>query len=92
MSVQIIKRNKNNESQIETIERVKNDAPQVSYNSEGRIAIRIPRYEGDTLLVFDRPLTKELIRFIKSAVQELPSTSCWCAECSKEFEENRLPF
>lgn len=87
MSVQIIKRRDCQSAKIETIERRKDDAPQISYSSEGRIAIRVPQHYGDALIVLDRPLSRELIRFIKSGIQETPLTASWCSECA-----NELPF
>lgn len=91
MSIQIIKRKDGELSQIETIDRIKSDAPQIAYNSEGRISIRIPHCQGDTLVVLDRPLSRELIRFVKNGISETPMNSSWCADCSKEFDES-LPF
>jgi hypothetical protein len=92
MSLQIIKRREMQKTEIETIDRIRDDAPQISYSSEGRIAIRIPQSSGDTLVVLDRPLTKELIRFIKNGVQELPTGQSWCSKCADEFNSQDLPF
>lgn len=92
MSLQIIKRRDGEKAEKETINRIREDAPQISYSSEGRVCIRIPQYEGDTLIVLDRPLSRELIRFVKNGISENPMHQSWCAECAKELEENRLPF
>ena len=92
MSVQIIKRREGLHAQVETIDRIKADAPQINYSSEGRICIRIPQYEGDTLISLNRPLTRELIRFVKNGIAENPLNSAWCDECAKEHEERQLPF
>jgi hypothetical protein len=91
MSMQIIKRQDGEKSQIETISRIREDAPQISYSSEGRISIRIPQYNGDTLVVLDRPLSREIIMFIKNGISENPMNSTWCATCAREHEDN-LPF
>ena len=90
MSMEIIKR-KSGDTTKETINRIKTDAPQIAYNSEGRITIRIPQGDGDVLIVFDRPLSKELIRFIKNGITELPDNSAFCQKCAEEFN-SRLPF
>lgn len=87
MSVQIIKRRNCQSAEIETIERIKDDAPQIAYNSEGRITIRIPQLYGDALIVLDRPLSREVIRFVKNGIQENPLNSSWCSQCA-----NELPF
>ncbi len=91
MTIQIIKRTDGKPSIKDTINRIKDDAPQISYNSEGRIAIRIPEYQGDTLIVLDRPLSRELIRFIKNGITENPMYSSWCVQCAAEHN-NELPF
>jgi hypothetical protein len=90
VSVQIIKR-LNNTTEKETINRVPNDAPQIAYNSEGRVSVRIPQIEGDTLIVFDRPLSRELIRFLKHGVVEGMEHQTWCSECARELPDD-LPF
>ena len=90
MSMEIIKRQTSGSTK-ETICRIKTDAPQIAYNSEGRISVRIPQGDGDVLVVFDRPLSKELIRFIKGGISELPSTTAWCSKCADEFN-NDIPF
>ena len=90
MSMEIIKR-LNKGTTKDTINRVENDAPQIAYNSEGRITVRIPQYEGDVLVVFDRPLSREIVRFIKSGISELPTASSWCCKCSTDMDMN-LPF
>ena len=89
MSIQIIKRKDGEKSEIETIQRVQKDNPQISYNSEGRISIRIPQHNGDVLMVLDRPMSREIIRFIKNGIQENPLNQSWCEECGKAFD---LPF
>jgi len=91
MAMEIIWRNPD-EVKKQSIQRVKTDAPQVAYNSEGRITVRVPLGSGDVLVVFDRPLSKELIRFIKSGITELPNTSTWCSKCATEFTDEGLPF
>ena len=91
MSMQIIKRFEGEILQIETINRTKNDIPQIAYNSEGRITVRIPKEQGDVLVVFDRPLSRELIRFIKNGITENPFNPTWCNDCSKELDDD-LPF
>ena len=92
MAIQIIKRHEGCKSQIETIRRAINDAPQISYNSEGRIVIRIPDNEGgDVLIVLDRPLSKELIRFIKNGIKENSAHSAWCKQCTAQLSDE-LPF
>jgi hypothetical protein len=91
MALQIIKRKDGEKADKETIDRIREDAPQISYSSEGRISIRIPQYEGDTLVVLDRPLSRELIRFIKSGIVEMPTSQTWCAGCANELN-NQLPF
>ena len=91
MALQIIKRTDEEPAVKETINRIPQDAPQISYSSEGRITIRIPQYNGDTLVVLDRPLSRELIRFIKNGIVEVPTASSWCAECAKEIDGG-LPF
>lgn len=91
MSMEIIKRQATGSTK-ETIRRIQTDAPQIAYNSEGRISIRIPQVDGDVLVVFDRPLSKELIRFVKGGISELPSTTAWCSKCSQEFNERDIPF
>lgn len=91
MSIQIIKRAEGHPSNIETINRIITDAPQIAYNSEGRISIRIPQCSGDVLVVLDRPLSRELIRFVKKGITESPQHNTWCGECAKEFEDD-LPF
>ena len=90
MAMEVIKRKCDGITK-ETIQRIKTDAPQIAYNSEGRITVRIPQHNGDVLVVFDRPLSREMIRFMKSGIAELPHTSAWCARCSQEFNEG-LPF
>ena len=90
MAIEIINRSSTGISK-NTISRLKTDAPQIAYNSEGRITVRIPLYDGDVLVVFDRPLSKELIRFIKGAITEMPESSSWCKKCADEFND-RLPF
>ena len=72
MSLQIIKRRDGEKAEKETINRIREDAPQISYSSEGRVSIRIPQYGGDTLIVLDRPLSRELIRFVKNGISENP--------------------
>jgi hypothetical protein len=90
MSVQIIKR-KYDGIDKETISRIKNDAPQIAYNSEGRVSVRIPQDVGDVLIVFDRPLSRELIRFLKYGVVEGMDHQTWCAECGRELSGD-MPF
>lgn len=90
MSVQIIKRTSEGTSK-ETISRIKNDSPQIAYNSEGRVSVRIPQDNGDVLIVFDRPLSRELIRFLKNGVIEGMEHQTWCAECGRELSDS-LPF
>lgn len=91
MALQIIKRVEGQPAQKETINRIKGDAPQISYSSEGRIAIRIPLFVGDTLIVLDRPLSRELIRFVKNGISENPMSSSWCDVCAQELD-NDIPF
>lgn len=91
MCMQIIKRKDGEKAEKETIYRIRDDAPQISYNSEGRISIRIPQCKGDTLVVLDRPLSRELIRFVKNGISENPMYQSWCAECAKEMQDE-LPF
>lgn len=91
MSLQIIKRKEGERADIETIDRIREDAPQISYSSEGRIAIRIPQYNGDTLVVLNRPLTRELIRFVKNGISENPMSPTWCSQCAREYEQD-IPF
>lgn len=91
MSLQIIKRIEGQVAIKETINRIREDAPQISYSSEGRIAIRIPQYQGDTLVVLDRPMSRELIRFIKTGITENPMNISWCASCAKELNDE-IPF
>ena len=91
MAMEILKRTSNGTTK-ETIRRIETDAPQVAYNSEGRITVRVPQCDGDdVLVVFDRPLSKELIRFIKLGINELPTTTAWCSKCCREFGK-KLPF
>ena len=91
MSLQIIKRT-NESTTKETISRVRNDAPQIAYNSEGRVSVRIPQDNGDVLIVFDRPLSRELIRFLKYGVVEGMDHQTWCAGCGQDLDNGRLPF
>jgi hypothetical protein len=91
MSMQIIKRIEGQTAEKDTISRIREDAPQIAYNSEGRISIRIPQYNGDVLVVLDRPLSRELIRFIKHGVSENPDHNTWCSECAQELSDN-MPF
>jgi hypothetical protein len=91
MSLQIIKRKDGERAEKETISRIREDAPQISYSSEGRVSIRIPQYEGDTLIVLDRPLSRELIRFVKNGISENPMHQSWCAGCANELND-QLPF
>jgi hypothetical protein len=92
MSVQIIRRSEGNMSEKQTFNRSRNDPPQIAYNSEGRISVRIPQSEGnDILIVFDRPLSRELIRFVKYGVVEGMERQTWCAGCGQELEDD-LPF
>jgi hypothetical protein len=91
MSVQIIRRIEGEKANIETIDSIKSDNPQISYSNEGRITIRIPQCNGDILIVLNRPLTRELIRFIKSGISENPLSLSWCHECAQNFD-NELPF
>jgi len=67
--------------------------PQIAYNSEGRMSIRIPHGEPDqdTLIVFDRLLTRSLIRFIKGAITEIPADGSYCNERALELT-NDAPF
>jgi hypothetical protein len=88
--MEIIRRQHGNTAK-EAISRIKTDAPQIAYNSKGRITVRIPQIEGDVLVVFDRPLSRELIRFVKNGVAEMPNTATWCATCANEFN-NDIPF
>ena len=90
MSMEIIKR-LSDETSKQTISRIKSDAPQIAYNSEGRITVRIPQCNGDVLIVFDRPLSRDLIRFIKSGIIEMPDRSSWCKKCAEELD-SRIPF
>lgn len=90
MSVQIIKR-LSNSIEKRTIDRIPNDAPQIAYNSEGRVSVRIPQHEGDVLIVFDRPLSRELIRFLKHGVIEGMERQTWCSECARTLDDE-LPF
>lgn len=91
MALQIIKRSEGHAATIETINRIREDAPQISYSSEGRLAIRIPRHDGDSLIVLDRPLSRELIRFVKNGISENPMNPSWCATCAREHD-NDIPF
>jgi hypothetical protein len=91
MSIQIITRHNGIKADIQTIDRVPGDAPQISYNSEGRISIRVPQFNGDVLVVLDRPLSRELIRFIKNGISENPMDPAWCKECATELN-NDIPF
>jgi hypothetical protein len=88
--MEIIKRRQDG-SEKETIRRIMSDAPQIAYNSEGRISIRVPQNDGDVLVVFDRPLSREIIRFVKGGIAELPNTTAYCSKCAEEFNEH-LPF
>jgi hypothetical protein len=90
MSMEIIKR-KSDGTTKEAIRRIKTDAPQIAYNSEGRITVRIPQLDGDVLIVFDRPLSREIILFVKNGISELPHTQTWCSECAQELNDH-LPF
>jgi hypothetical protein len=90
MSLQIIKRTSEGTNK-ETISRIRDDSPQIAYNSEGRVSVRIPQENGDVLIVFDRPLSRELIRFLKYGVVEGMEHQTWCAECGRELND-RLPF
>jgi hypothetical protein len=90
MSLQIIKRT-NEGTHIETISRLRCDAPQIAYNSEGRVSVRVPQDNGDVLIVFDRPLSRELIRFLKNGVVEGMEHQTWCAGCGQELSDH-LPF
>jgi hypothetical protein len=90
MSLQIIKRTSEGTNK-ETISRIRNDQPQIAYNSEGRVSVRIPQDSGDVLIVFDRPLSRELIRFLKNGVVEGMDHQTWCAGCGQELDD-RLPF
>lgn len=91
MSVQIIRRVEGYNSEKQTFDRSTNDAPQIAYNSEGRISIRIPQNDRvDVLIVFDRPLSRELIRFIKHGVVEGMEKQTWCAKCANELDD-KLP-
>ena len=88
MSIEVIKRLQCGKTK-ETISRIRNDAPQIAYNSEGRITVRIPQDDGDVLVVFDRPLSRELIRFIKNGVAEMPKSETYCHRCTEELA---VPF
>lgn len=68
--------------------------PQISYNSEGRIAIRIPlgTADTDTLIVLDRPLTVSLIRFVKNGIMEMPTAQGYCKDCAAKLNERDMPF
>jgi len=44
---------------------------QVSYSSDGRLAVRILQHDGDVLVVFDRPLSQLLIRFVKDGIMDM---------------------
>lgn len=90
MSVQVIERRKMLKDEIKTIDRIRNDAPQISYSSEGRLTIRIPQIGGDTLIVLDRPLSKLLIGFCKNAIIE-NSSQVYCKECQQAIDDE-LPF
>lgn len=71
-----------------------NTRPQISYNSEGRITIRIIHGEAehDTLIVLDRPLTASLIHFVKNGIVELPTTQGYCKECATSLHNGDLPY
>jgi len=90
MSMEVIKRLPEGATK-ETISRIRNDAPQIAYNSEGRISVRIPQGNGDVLVVFDRPLSRELIRFVKYGVAEMPAGESYCHNCTEELN-NSIPF
>jgi hypothetical protein len=42
--------------------------PQISYNSDGRMAIRIIQHNGDVLMVLDRPTSVLLIHFCQECL------------------------
>jgi hypothetical protein len=54
--------------------------------------VRIPQDNGDVLIVFDRPLSREIIRFLKNGVVEGMDHQTWCAGCGQELDNDRLPF
>ena len=84
MAMEILHRGKDG-TEKETIQRVSYDAPQIAYNSEGRLSIRVPQADGDVLVVLDRPLSSELIRFVKSGIVEIPHTPTY-------GDDELLPF
>ena len=52
---------------MEIIKRVQGDSPQIAYNSEGRITVRIPQSDGDVLIVFIGRYLKSLLGLLKAA-------------------------
>lgn len=61
--LQIIKRHEGHKSIIETVEKGR---PQISFNSDGHIVIRIiHEQEKDSLVVLDQDVSLELLSFIR---------------------------
>ena len=77
MSLQIIKRRDGEKAEKETINRIREDAPQISYSSEGRVCIRIPQYEGDTLIVLGGVMAGEAYHNGRDWIRN----ECYLKEC-----------
>lgn len=63
--IEIIKRNEGHKSLKEVIDKGKG---QISYNSDGRLVVRVIHdNDRDTLIVFDERVSNQIIRFMKDA-------------------------
>lgn len=63
--IEIIKRNDGHKSLKEVIDKGKG---QISYNSDGRLVVRVIHdNDRDTLIVFDPHVSSQIIRFVKDA-------------------------
>ncbi|MEW8957813.1 MAG: hypothetical protein AB2448_01685 [Moorella sp. (in: firmicutes)] len=66
--IEIIKRPKNEE---QTKEQIKGLKAQISYNSDGHLAIRLLQHDGDTLIVLGESVSDKVIRFCQKQLKPI---------------------
>lgn len=68
--IDIIKRSEGHKSERSIIEK---GQPQISYNSDGHLVIRVQHdKEHDTLVVLDRVVSAKMLKFVRVITQESP--------------------
>lgn len=64
--IEILERSKN---MVKEKYQISGGRRQISYNSDGRLVIRVYDGSGDKLVVFDRLLSEDIINFVKHSIR-----------------------